>query len=89
MRDVAKIHVAALGSYKAAGERYLASAGPFTWQDVLDALAEKGVKDAPKGFPHTGKNATHQPAVGKKAISELGITYHTLAVRHCPLTLYG
>lgn len=34
VRDVATMHVAALKLEKAHGERFIASAGPFTWQEA-------------------------------------------------------
>jgi len=78
VRDVAKIHVAALQNENAGGQRYLASNGAFAWQDILDALADAGIKDTVKGKYGNGKEAEHRPAIGRKAIKELDINYHTL-----------
>jgi len=40
VRDVAEAHVVALEKPEAGGERILFSAGPFTWQDFIDAARD-------------------------------------------------
>jgi len=57
VRDVAKVHALALSNPKAGGERFIVSSGPFTYQDVLDALhdTQPGRTDIPKGTPGGGK----------------------------------
>jgi len=78
VRDVALIHTEALLKEEAGGERFVASAGPFTWQDFLDALNEAGVSDIPKGNPGTGKDAAHTTLSGEKAVRVLGHRYKTV-----------
>jgi len=79
VRDVASIHVEALLKEEAGGERFNASAGPYTWQDFLDALNEAGVPDIPKGVPGAGKGALHNAQSGGKAERVLGIKFKTIA----------
>ncbi|KAJ7436322.1 D-lactaldehyde dehydrogenase [Mycena latifolia] len=58
IRDLGRAHVLALLKAAAGGERILVSAGPFVWQDWLDAVA-----DSPKfqkGVPGAGKDAVHK-----------------------------
>ncbi|KAF7376957.1 Ketoreductase azaE [Mycena sanguinolenta] len=57
VRDLGRAHVLALLREEAAGERIILSAGPFVWQDWLDAAP-----DSPKfqkGVPGGGKDSVH------------------------------
>ncbi|KAJ6512289.1 NAD-P-binding protein [Mycena vulgaris] len=58
VRDLGRAHVLALLKPAAGGERIIVSAGPFVWQDWLDAAP-----DSPKyqtGVPGAGRDAVHQ-----------------------------
>lgn len=54
VRDVALANVLAIEKEAAGGERILASAAPFTWQDMIDAARKVGpsigLNDLPKGY---------------------------------------
>lgn len=82
VRDVATMHVAALELEKAHGERFIASAGPFTWQEGLDALHQDPdvIPKVTKGKPGNGKKPLSELtyASGEKATKVLGIKFKTL-----------
>jgi len=82
VRDVAAMHVAALELEKAHGERFIASAGPFTWQEILDALHQNPdiIPKVTKGKPGNGKKPLSEQtyASGEKATKVLGIKFKTL-----------
>ncbi|KAJ7186147.1 D-lactaldehyde dehydrogenase [Mycena filopes] len=58
VRDLGRAHTLALLKDAAGGERIIVSAGPFVWQDFLDA-APKSPRFQ-KGVPGPGKNTVHQ-----------------------------
>jgi nucleoside-diphosphate-sugar epimerase len=64
VRDIALAHVLALEKESAGGERFIISAGSWTYQDFLDvsnALSPQPLKrDLPKGIVGSGKNVTHK-----------------------------
>ncbi|KAF7368891.1 D-lactaldehyde dehydrogenase [Mycena venus] len=79
VRDLGRAHVLALLRAEAGGERIIVSAGPFVWQDWLDAAP-----DSPKyqkGVPGAGKDAVHQIRYdASKSARVLGMTaYRTMA----------
>ncbi|KAJ7103957.1 hypothetical protein B0H15DRAFT_766839 [Mycena belliarum] len=78
VRDVGRAHALALLKETAGGERIIVSAGPYVWQDWLDAAP-----DAPKyqkGVPGAGKDAVHQLRYdASKSERVLGMTYYTMA----------
>ncbi|KDQ17916.1 hypothetical protein BOTBODRAFT_171618 [Botryobasidium botryosum FD-172 SS1] len=53
VRDMATAHVRALQKEAAGGQRVICSAGPFSWQDLYNALnsAEPPLPNIPKGDP--------------------------------------
>lgn len=53
VRDVAKMHVRALTDEVAGGERFVCSAGSFSWQDAYNILnsVEPPISNIPKGDP--------------------------------------
>lgn len=60
VRDVAGIDADLLSAEGAGGQRYIASAGPFAWQQILDILNEQpAFPGVPKGTP----GATPQSAL--------------------------
>ncbi|KAJ7483557.1 hypothetical protein FB451DRAFT_1234962 [Mycena latifolia] len=73
VRDLGRAHVLALLNAAAGGARIIISAGPFIWQDCLDAAP-----DSPKyqkGVPGAGKNAVHQVRLdASKSARVLGMT---------------
>ncbi|KAJ7079901.1 hypothetical protein C8R44DRAFT_824555 [Mycena epipterygia] len=73
VRDLGRAHVLALLKPAAGGERIIVSAGPFIWQDWLDAAPD--VPRFQKGAPGAGKNAVHQIRYdASKSARVLGIT---------------
>ncbi|KAJ7692590.1 hypothetical protein B0H17DRAFT_933870, partial [Mycena rosella] len=58
VRDLGRAHVLALLKPAAGGERIIVSAGPFVWQDWLDAASDSPKYE--KGAPGAGKDAVHQ-----------------------------
>ncbi|KAJ7137439.1 D-lactaldehyde dehydrogenase [Mycena crocata] len=73
VRDLGRAHVLALLKEAAGGERIIVSAGPYVWQDWLDAAP-----DSPKyqkGTPGSGKGAVHQIQYdASKSARVLGVT---------------
>ncbi|KDQ17955.1 hypothetical protein BOTBODRAFT_29272 [Botryobasidium botryosum FD-172 SS1] len=53
VRDVAELHVRALTNEAAGGERFICSAGSFSWQEAYNILnsAEPPISNVPKGNP--------------------------------------
>jgi len=79
VRDVALAHVAGLQKQEAGGNRYITSAGAFTWQDVLDSIHASGnYPDVPKGTPGSGKATQQNVFLSGKAEKELGIKFRTI-----------
>lgn len=83
VRDLAEVHVQILIQETGGGERWAASAGPFTWQDVIDPLfdlpnppenASRGVKGSGNEFRKLG--ATY---LGTKSEARLGIKYRPIS----------
>jgi len=79
VRDVALVHIKALESDEAGGERFIAARGPFSWQVVYDALntANPPVPNIPKGIPGA---AVVRPNIycADKAKRVFGIEFRTL-----------
>ncbi|KAJ6484059.1 NAD(P)-binding protein [Mycena sanguinolenta] len=77
VRDLGRAHVLALLRADAGGERIIVSAGPFVWQDWLDAAP-----DSPKfqkGGPGGGRDAVHQIRYDNaKAARLLEMVYRTM-----------
>jgi len=80
VRDVALCQVLALEKPEAGNERYIVSSGPFTWQDVLDALHTNGsYPDVPKGYPGAGKDVVHGVMLSHKVEKTMGLKLRSLA----------
>ncbi|KAF8142891.1 NAD-P-binding protein [Mycena galopus ATCC 62051] len=77
VRDLGRAHVLALLSAEAGGERIIISAGPFVWQDWMDAAP-----DSPKyqkGVPGSSRDAVHQIRYdASKSVRVLGMKYRTM-----------
>ncbi|KAJ7230087.1 hypothetical protein GGX14DRAFT_409928 [Mycena pura] len=77
VRDVGHAHVLALLKASAGGERIIVSAGPYVWQDWLDAAP-----DSPKfqkGVPGSSKGIVYQLQYdARKSVRVLGMTYRTM-----------
>ncbi|KAJ7438936.1 hypothetical protein B0H11DRAFT_2103455 [Mycena galericulata] len=73
VRDLGIAHVLALRAENAGGERIIVSAGPFVWQDWLDAAPPSAKYQ--KGVPGSGKDVVHQIRYdNRKAERLLGMT---------------
>ncbi|ODQ50515.1 D-lactaldehyde dehydrogenase [Saitoella complicata NRRL Y-17804] len=79
VRDIAEAHIKAYEVKEAAGQRFICTGGPFTYQQIADVLRKEypELKDIPEGQP--GKNYE----VGVKASNErakkvLGINFISL-----------
>jgi len=73
VRDLGRAHVLALLRAQASGERIIVSAGPFVWQDWLDAAPD--TPKYQKGVPRAGKDAVHQIRYdASKSVRVLGMT---------------
>ncbi|KAF8583135.1 NAD(P)-binding protein [Ramaria rubella] len=63
VRDLADAHVKALEIEEAGNERFIVSAGVFTWQDIVDSLSTSSLVPSlpklPRGIPGSGKSAHH------------------------------
>ncbi|KAF8583139.1 NAD(P)-binding protein [Ramaria rubella] len=63
VRDLADAHVKALEKEEAGNERFIVSAGVFTWQDIVDSLSTSSLAPSlpklPRGIPGSGKSAHH------------------------------
>ncbi|KAF7371236.1 hypothetical protein MSAN_00759300 [Mycena sanguinolenta] len=79
VRDLARAHALALLNEPAGGERIIISAGPFVWQDWLDAAPDSSKYQ--KGVAGTGKDAVHMVRYDvRKSARVLGITaYRSMA----------
>ncbi|KAG8843534.1 methylglyoxal reductase (NADPH-dependent) gre2 [Tulasnella sp. 330] len=80
VRDVALVHVLSLSNKDAAGERFITSSGPFTYQDALDALhrADISLTDVPKGTPGKGKDVPGIIYSSAKAEKVFGMKFKTI-----------
>jgi len=82
VRDVALAHVRALEVEEAGGQRFIASGGSYTWQDVLDVINESKLPSSvniPKGNPGSGGSAIkHNRFSTEKATKVLGIQFKGL-----------
>ncbi|KAG8876481.1 methylglyoxal reductase (NADPH-dependent) gre2 [Tulasnella sp. 331] len=80
VRDVALVHVLSLSNKDAAGERFITSSGPFTYQDALDALhrADISLTDVPKGTPGKGKDVLGIIYSSAKAEKVFGMKFKTI-----------
>ncbi|KAJ7202445.1 NAD-P-binding protein [Mycena rebaudengoi] len=78
VRDLGRAHVLALQKPDAGGERIIVSAGPFVWQQWLDA-APATSKSYQKGTPGAAKNVVHQIQYNAgKSARVLGLSYRTM-----------
>ncbi|KAJ7737805.1 D-lactaldehyde dehydrogenase [Mycena maculata] len=78
VRDLALAHVRALQKEAAGAERIIVSAGPFLWQDWLDAAPPS--ERYQKGTPGAGKDAVHKIRYENgKSTRILGIEYRSMA----------
>ncbi|KAJ7766213.1 hypothetical protein B0H16DRAFT_1523417 [Mycena metata] len=79
--DLARAHVLVLRTSEAGGERFLISAGPYVWQDWLDAAPYSTEVPLEKGVPGAGKDAAHWLCYdASKAARVLGMTaYRSMA----------
>ncbi len=81
VRDVAYAHVQSLETEEAGGNRFAASLGTFTWQDVADAIRsdpnvpQEWKDKVPKGKEGEGKNVKQNELDGSKATKVLGLKY--------------
>lgn len=79
VRDVAAVHVAALETPEAVGERFLAVSTPFTWQQVVDILsAQYPDRKQAKGGEGAGEYKTEYSSDSSKSQKMLGIKYISL-----------
>lgn len=86
VRDVASTHVEALMSAEAGGQRYAPTSGPFTFQDVADAIHQdqNGVvpqewkRAVPVGTPGAGQKVVQNSLDGSKTAKRLGIKYRSI-----------
>ncbi|KAH8110863.1 NAD-binding protein [Phellopilus nigrolimitatus] len=79
VRDVALGHVRALEVPEVGGQRFILSAGPFIWQDWLDAANELKLPGltVPTGTPGAGKDFEYKSWYSSaKARTVLGIEFH-------------
>ncbi|KAG9015707.1 methylglyoxal reductase (NADPH-dependent) gre2 [Tulasnella sp. 427] len=79
VRDVALVHTLALSNPEAAGQRFIANTGSYTYQDILDIIHERGDHpDVPKGFPGAGKDVPRSTFLKDKAEKTFGIKFRSL-----------
>ncbi|KAG9016260.1 methylglyoxal reductase (NADPH-dependent) gre2 [Tulasnella sp. 427] len=79
VRDVALVHTLALSNPEAAGQRFIANSGSYTYQDILDIIHERGDNpDVPKGFPGAGKDVPRSTFLKDKAEKTFGIKFRSL-----------
>ncbi|CEH16095.1 d-lactaldehyde dehydrogenase [Ceraceosorus bombacis] len=86
VRDVAETHVQALKHGQAGGQRYAPTSGPFTFQDIADAVhgaaqglvPEEWKKATPKGKAGKGKEVVQNSLDGSKTAEQLGIKYKSI-----------
>ncbi|KAB8258827.1 hypothetical protein BDV32DRAFT_151091 [Aspergillus pseudonomiae] len=80
VRDVAQAHLFAFESQKAAGERFIVSSGPYTYQEICDILRSvvpEARDKVPIGQP--GQYETASIKISSNKIKTLlGINFHTL-----------
>lgn len=83
VRDVAAVHIRAIQMPQAGGERFAASIGKYTWQQVVDIvhqtswIPEDLKKNVPKGKPGN-YDVPQNDLSGNKAATVLGVKYHSL-----------
>ena len=81
VRDVADVHIKALTTAAAGGQRLPASYGPYTWQDFADAIQDsksissEAKSKAVKGEKGAGKSVKQNIFDGSKSEKTLGIKY--------------
>ncbi|KAJ5633380.1 cinnamoyl-CoA reductase [Penicillium lividum] len=81
VRDVAKAHLLAFESPKAAGQRYLVVNGPFNYQQVVDILRSEVIQareNIPVGQPGLAGPECYRVS-NSKSSRELRMIYRTLA----------
>ncbi|KAJ8507196.1 hypothetical protein ONZ45_g10404 [Pleurotus djamor] len=86
VRDLAEAHVRALEIPEAGSERVIISAGPYVWQDWLDAantltppLSLPSELKVTSGVPGSGAGAIHKIVFNNaKAAKLFGLKYHTM-----------
>ncbi|KZS90133.1 NAD(P)-binding protein [Sistotremastrum niveocremeum HHB9708] len=79
VRDIASAHYLAITVQAAGGQRFIPSNGEYTWQDFLDALADSGLPNIPKGTPGAGKSVVHPAQFSNEtAVKVLGVKFHTI-----------
>ncbi|KAF9482939.1 NAD(P)-binding protein [Pholiota conissans] len=86
VRDTALAHVVALEKPEAGGQRFIACAGSFIWQEYLDALNTLSTNPAPshpiaKGFPEVsaGEKVYNVVYTSTKVKDVLGIDWTSMA----------
>ncbi|KAG6864909.1 hypothetical protein C0991_006438 [Blastosporella zonata] len=80
VRDVAEAHILTLEQEAAGGERIIISAGPYVWQDWLDAANSLPSLHRKLTVGYPGAGAAAKPPVSydtSKAARILGLKYHT------------
>ncbi|KAJ3039262.1 methylglyoxal reductase (NADPH-dependent) gre2 [Rhizophlyctis rosea] len=76
VRDVAKAHVEALIRPEAGGQRFLVSAGNFSWQEAANVLRELyPERNVVVGEPEKIRTGEESIVYGEKASRELDISY--------------
>lgn len=75
VRNVSEAHKHALQKEEAAGQRFITSAGPYSRQDIYDALNKAGVQGIPKGYPGSQQLDKFNRQDGSKATRILGLQY--------------
>eukprot|EP01111_Echinosteliopsis_oligospora_P010552 TRINITY_DN3311_c0_g1_i2.p1 TRINITY_DN3311_c0_g1~~TRINITY_DN3311_c0_g1_i2.p1 ORF type:complete len:354 (-),score=75.33 TRINITY_DN3311_c0_g1_i2:893-1909(-) len=78
VRDLALAHVLALETKAASNQRYLVTAGNYSWQQLADICNSKfaGNTKAPKGNP--GETIPEQAVDTSKVRRDLGLTFRTV-----------
>ncbi|TFK47188.1 D-lactaldehyde dehydrogenase [Heliocybe sulcata] len=81
VRDVAKAVVLAFKCEAAGGERFILSAGAYSFQNLYDALREgsPALEDIPVGNPGAAKSVCISLRKAEKARTVLGITFRSLS----------
>ncbi|KAJ7598455.1 D-lactaldehyde dehydrogenase [Mycena floridula] len=85
VRDVAAAHALSLEKEAAGGERFIISAGPMVWQDIIDMANSLEPSPIPsyklgKGIPGTGSNPEENERRynSTKSVRILGIKYRSM-----------
>ncbi|KAG8907132.1 methylglyoxal reductase (NADPH-dependent) gre2 [Tulasnella sp. 403] len=79
VRDAADIHVALLSAADAGNQRFIAAAGPYTWQDIYDALNDApAYPNVPAGVPGATKDKQLQTASSEKLLKVLAKSHDEL-----------